>query len=192
MDDTYTRWLKIGYHEFAVHGPDNLKIEKIAKAAVLTRTSFYHYFSDKSMLIEQLLQMHSKRMNEYYSRLKHECTSYVPDVFRLMYEYKIEFLFTRQLCINRNRPAYEKLFNETMENDTTAFRLWAEYMNIETNDIVARQAHQLLFQNLFAFITPDNFSYDSLVVFMDEMKHIIQNLIRQSHVKVSYGLTMNV
>jgi AcrR family transcriptional regulator len=179
---TLQRWLDEAYKEFAISGPMNLKVDRIARKAGITRTSFYHYFLDKDALVKRLLEIHKNNIHAYLQELQN-CNSYVPDVFLLMIKYKNVFLFHKQLGISRNVPEFHRLYLELMEKDSITSKLWADYFNISINDEVAAKTHLFLSESLFNFITPETFDQDSLMRFALLSKTVIRDLIQTCRLK---------
>ena len=58
MSETSKHWIEAGYKHFALYGPQNISIEKIAEETGLARTSFYYYFGDLESFIDELLYEH--------------------------------------------------------------------------------------------------------------------------------------
>ena len=51
-------WISAGYENFALTGPSGLKIEPLAKKVGKNKSSFYHYFADLELFMEELLKYH--------------------------------------------------------------------------------------------------------------------------------------
>ena len=54
-------WLQQGYTTFAHHGPEALKVERLARAVGKSKSSFYHHFADPEGFQESLLRHHLEK-----------------------------------------------------------------------------------------------------------------------------------
>lgn len=163
---TKQKWIEKGYEHFALYGPAKLSINKISKEIELSRASFYHYFADLELFIEELLDLHWQVNQDFASIGAKECKKYSPDLYLLLEKYPIPLQFSKQLFLNRNIPAYNylfmkilsaigslfclKLFSEqfNIRNDEDACNLWqivveAWYSRLDVNDLTAKKMAQL-------------------------------------------------
>ncbi len=76
--DVKQKWLEKGYEHFALFGPEKLSINKISKEIGSSRASFYHHFGDIEVFIEELLDMHWKINQQFYSVGALECNTVSP------------------------------------------------------------------------------------------------------------------
>ena len=160
-------WIEKGYEHFALFGPENLSINKISKEIGCSRASFYHYFGDIDVFIEELLDMHWQINQEFCSVGASECKKYFPDVYLLLAQYPIPLTFSKQLFLNRNNPVHNLLFIKTYHaaskafilelfseqfglhhNNEDTFNLWLTfgeswYSRLNTNDLSAAKMQQL-------------------------------------------------
>jgi AcrR family transcriptional regulator len=58
MTDSKEIWIKTGYEIFALSGQSGLKVEPLAKKVGKNKSSFYHYFADLDLFIDELLNFH--------------------------------------------------------------------------------------------------------------------------------------
>ena len=58
MNESKEIWIKIGYESFAQLGQNGLKIEPLAKKVGKNKSSFYHYFADLELYLDELLKHH--------------------------------------------------------------------------------------------------------------------------------------
>jgi AcrR family transcriptional regulator len=117
------KWLEAGYRHFAEYGPDNLSINKLSKELNSSRASFYHYFGDMDVFIDELLAMHWKIALDFNRQGKAECNQLFPDLYNILAEHPIPLKFSIQLFRHRNTPAYNFLFIKTYESSAMSFVL---------------------------------------------------------------------
>ena len=161
------KWIEKGYEHFALYGPDNLSINKLGKEIGSPRASFYHHFGDIEIFIEELLDMHWQINQQFFSVGALECKKLFPDLYLLLEQYPIPLKFSKQLFINRNKPAYNYLFAKTYSvaaktfilklfskqfdlhfTDEDTYNLWLTvgeswYSRLDTNYLSAANMQQL-------------------------------------------------
>jgi AcrR family transcriptional regulator len=64
-----SKWIKEGLRALAVGGPDAVRIEPLAQALGVTRGGFYWHFSDRSALLEELLDTWERATTEEVTEL---------------------------------------------------------------------------------------------------------------------------
>ena len=104
-------WIKEGYRMVANTGFNNLNIKSIALTLKKSKSSFYHYFGDKAIFEAELLNYHLDRV-EAFSQEVAKCKSIRPDYLNLLLAYKTDFLFHKQLRLNRDKPNHKKCFEK--------------------------------------------------------------------------------
>jgi AcrR family transcriptional regulator len=111
MSDTI-KWIKAGYKLFAENGINGLKVELVAKEVGISKSSFYHHFTDMELFIDRLLEHH---INQYkiISKREYECKSLNPDLIKIFIEFKTDLLFNRQLRVNRNDKRFAGCLKKT-------------------------------------------------------------------------------
>ena len=177
-------WLEKGYEHFALYGPDNLSVNKLSKEMGSPRASFYHHFGDIDIFINELLDMHWQISQQFNLIGKKECKNYFPDLYILLEQYPIPLKFSKQLFINRDKPAYNYLFvkayNESskkfvlklfskqfgLKNNEETFNLWVTvgeswYSRLDTNDLSAEKMQQIatdVMNSVLKFVSSDLYS----------------------------------
>ena len=114
-------WLKQGYEDFANEGPEKLSVNQIAKKIGVARSSFYHYFGDIDIFIDQLLEQHWGLTEEFHQAGKTHCKSLMPDLYLLLAEYPVGLRFNWQLFHHRHIPRYNYLFLKSYEAGAEEF-----------------------------------------------------------------------
>jgi AcrR family transcriptional regulator len=64
-----SEWIKEGLRALAVGGPDAVRIEPLAQALGVTRGGFYWHFSDRSALLEEMLDTWERATTEEVTEL---------------------------------------------------------------------------------------------------------------------------
>jgi Bacterial regulatory proteins, tetR family len=179
------KWIEKGYEHFALYGPDSLSINKLSKEIGSPRASFYHYFGDIEVFIEDLLDMHWQINQQFCSIGALECKKYFPDFYLLLEQYPIPLQFSKQLFLNRNKPAYNyffaktyhivaktfilKLFSKQFDlhyNNEDTYNLWLTvgeswYSRLDCNKLSAANMQQLaeeIINSVLKFVSSDLYS----------------------------------
>lgn len=118
-------WLEQGYLAFAMAGKAALKIEPLAQQVGISKSSFYHHFADLDVFMEQLLALHLQRSGALAAK-ERNATSIDPALIEILVEHKTDLLFSRQLKVHPNEPAYQQVLQQTQQLIGNDFvKLWA-------------------------------------------------------------------
>ena len=110
--ESYNKWLEAGYHFFAERGPDNISIKALAEHCELPRTNFYYYFNDKGDFIDKIIEVHLSTTVELFNQeLIIRFHTYIPDLYVILFDFKLGLQFAKQLFKNRDLPKYNKAYN---------------------------------------------------------------------------------
>lgn len=113
---TSQKWINAAYLEFAEHGPE-FSIKKLAKKAMMPRSTLYYHFDSKEYLIEELLNQHKLYIDAYFHEMKSEVKSIIPDLYELMFRYKESVLFHHKLLKYGHIKTFYTLYRDA--NDAT-------------------------------------------------------------------------
>lgn len=174
--ETELPWIQAGYTIFSEEGEQGLKIENIAKQVQKSKSSFYHLFGSLERFVEVLLEYHVERGGAI-AHLARQCQKMDPDVLQLLVEIKEDILFNRQLRVNRHRRAFnhnlEKAHNKVEE---AFFEQWTAALGLQTQPQLSRVLLDLIKENFYLRITPDNLHYDWLRDYMKEIQLLLKKM----------------
>jgi AcrR family transcriptional regulator len=173
-------WIETGYQHFAENGPSELKIKNIAGDAGISRTTFYHFFTDMADFIDHLLDYHREIAKRYLADLK-KCKHYNPDVFRVVEAYRTSIFFHRQLLLHKENPTFHltyQLLNKA--SNEIMYPLWAEFFGYDGNSLVGKEIHLMLLDLWYLNLTPADFSFEDFLDHSLEIKRQIE-LFSRSH-----------
>jgi len=83
-------WIEAGYQLFSKEGPAGLKVDILARAVGISRSSFYHLFGDLDIFQEKLLMYHSEMASNVAESVK-LCKNIEPDFLLMMIKYQDYF-----------------------------------------------------------------------------------------------------
>lgn len=107
--ETYQKWINAAYEEFATKGPD-FSLKALSLKTGLPRATFYYYFDNKKILMDELLNVHQQSSNRFCEELKTSITSLIPDLYVVMYNYKEGVRFQQQLLRNQHIEQYYTVY----------------------------------------------------------------------------------
>ena len=179
--DSYNKWLETAYALFAEEGPQNFSIKALAKQCELPRTNFYYYFNNKEELIEKVIELHYKSTIEIFNlELEKRLHSFIPDLYVVLYEFKLGVQFTKQLFLNRENSSCNKAYIQSVE--LSADLIVPKFMEFFKIDLPQESVKALWFiitDTWYSRISCNNFSVDSLCELcyeiMDSVMPLIQN-----------------
>lgn len=171
-------WIEAGYGMFALHGPDGLKVEQLARQVGISKSSFYHHFADVPVFIEQLQAYHLQRADALASKAD-ACTSFDPGFIQLLVEHRIDLLFQRQLRMLRDHTAFQRCFEEAHQRVVDRIMpRWAEALGIPGQLAPARDMLQVVTDVFYQRLTNDNLSYTWMVELLKEIESFIRHAMR--------------
>lgn len=105
----YQELLRAAYNEFAIVGPE-FSLKALSEKTELSRSTFYYYFDNKDLLIDELLRVHQQAADKLYADLELKFTKLIPDLYEIMYSHKEGMRFQQQLFRNRHIDKYNYLY----------------------------------------------------------------------------------
>ncbi|MCG8310052.1 MAG: TetR/AcrR family transcriptional regulator [Cytophagales bacterium] len=111
--ESYNTWLETAYRLFAEEGPENFSIKALAQKCGLPRTNFYYYFENKEEIIDKIIELHfTTTIETFNEELKKRLHTYVPDLFVILYDFKLGIQFAKQLFKNREIQKYNDAYKK--------------------------------------------------------------------------------
>lgn len=177
MTDNKDIWIKTGYELFALHGPNGLKIEPLAKKVGISKSSFYHHFADLELFVDHLLNNHIEQ-SYIIAEKEQKAQTIDPDLIKIIVEHKSDILFSRQLRINRDRKAFCEILLKSNEIVGNAFVLpWVRELNLKLSLKQLQSIFELALENFFLQITPENINHQWLSDYFSHLKKVIKNFV---------------
>ena len=169
-------WISAGYENFALTGPSGLKIEPLAKKVGKNKSSFYHYFADLELFMEELLKYHLQQ-SKIIAEKERKSQNINPHLIEILVEHKTDILFNRQLRINRNNQklllALEKS-NEIVGSDFV--QLWVRDLELTIPPQQLIGIFDLALENFYLQVNADNLNTQWLSDYFTHLKKIVKNI----------------
>ena len=171
-------WLQQGYTTFAHHGPEALKVERLARAVGKSKSSFYHHFADPEGFQESLLRHHLEKAR-LIAKKEAACQS-LDDLIEVLLEHKTDLLFNRQLRVHRSHPVFERCFEGTTELTVPAILpVWKKIIGMEDQSYLAGLVLQLSLENFYIQLTPDTLNRAWLLDYFMGLQHLVRSFQAQ-------------
>ncbi|TMM53609.1 TetR/AcrR family transcriptional regulator [Maribacter algarum] len=170
-------WIQKGYEIYALNGLESLKVEQLAKAVEVSKSSFYHYFADLECFLENLFDHHFKRFS-VLSKKEANCKSIHPELLDVLIEHKIDLLFHRQLRINRNDKGTEAaLLRSSQILGNYGVMLWAKDINLKLTTNQLKGLFEIATEDFYMQIHKDNFHRKFLSEYFENLTRISNRFV---------------
>lgn len=169
-------WVEKGYEMVSDSGFSGLSVELIARNVGKNKSSFYHHFGDLEVFKTALLSHHVDRTKHFAAELE-ECESIRPGMIHVFLRYKTDFLFHKQLRIERGDSECEKCCEEVHKLFESAIEeTWAVYLQLENQKLLARTFLRLVSENSLLQITKENYLFDWLDDYLSDVSEMLAKL----------------
>lgn len=170
-------WVKTGYEIFALSGQSGLKIEQIARKVGISKSSFYHFFADIELFVEELLKYHIEK-SHIIAQKEQNAKNINPDLIEIIVEHKIDVLFNRQLRINRENKIFIDVLTKSNEIVGNAFvMLWVRDLSLKLTQRQLESIFELALENFYLQINSENLNHQWLSNYFTNLKKIIENFV---------------
>ena len=178
-DSSRDKWLNEGYRQFAEFGPNKISINHISKVLDVSRASFYHYFGDIDLFIDELLALHWTICEQFNREGRRNCKRLIPDLYLELGKYTLPLKFNLQLFHHRSTPAYNYLFIKSYKSAANAFalKLFTELMGTDHNEDQLRELWFTLGEAWYARLDPNDLSPETLIRHSSEIIRSVQKFM---------------
>lgn len=168
-------WIKTGYEIFALSGQSELKIEPLAKKVGKSKSSFYHYFADLELYIDNLLKHHIEKSYIIADKEK-SAKSVDPELINILVEHRVDLLFNRQLRINQNIKSFSDTLIQSNKIVGDAFvKVWIKDLSLQLSQNQIHGIFTLALENFFLQINANNINDKWLSEYFINLKKITAN-----------------
>lgn len=175
--DSKEIWIKTGYEIFALSGQNGLKIEPLAKKVGISKSSFYHFFADLELFVDELLKHHIEK-SYIIAQKEQNAKSINPDLIEIIVEHKIDILFNRQLRINRENKVFIDILTKSNEIVGNAFvLLWVRDLSLKLTQKQLESIFELALENFYLQISSENLNHQWLSNYFTHLKKIVENFV---------------
>jgi AcrR family transcriptional regulator len=166
-------WIKSGYEIFALSGHSGLKVEPLSRKVGKNKSSFYHYFADLELFLEELLSFHIEQ-SYIIAKKEQNDKNITPELIDIIVEHKIDILFNRQLRINREQKNFLDVLKKSNEIVGNAFvMLWVRDLGLKLSQRQLESIFELAIENFYLQINADNLNQQWLYNYFSYLKGVV-------------------
>jgi AcrR family transcriptional regulator len=182
--ESYGKWIEAAYIYFATEGPDKISVMELSKQCGLPRTNFYYYFENKEELIDKVIEFHFKTTTEIFNlELENKLHCFIPDLYVIIYKFKIGIQFSKQLFLNREYPTYNKAYKQSVAlSSGLIVPKFMEFFKIDLPFEVAKALWTTLTDSWYSRLNFDNYSVDYLCELCYEIMDTVTPLIEKKQI----------
>ena len=170
------QWLKQGYVDFAMGGPQALRVETLARKVGKSKSSFYHHFATIDIFTDLLLDYHLMRAKVLSEKIK-QCQVLGEEVIDILLSQTTDILFNRQLRFHRDVPKFFNCFNTLNECFYDGMeKIWKEFIHLQDKPETARSMYFLMHENFYLQLSPENVTKEWFVNYFAEVQSTILNI----------------
>lgn len=170
-------WLEKGYTLFAESGIQSLKIEPLAQLVGISKSSFYHYFADLEVFMEELLEYHLQQAKVMAEKEK-KAQSMNPELVEILLEHRTNLLFHRQLRFQQDRADFAATIQKANAFiGDELLLLWMRDMNLPLTRRQLEGVFVLAMENFFLLAHPENLNKSWLSGYFSNLKKIAAALV---------------
>lgn len=169
-------WLDIGYSIFANEGPEGIQVERLARILGVNKSSFYHFFVDKEIFVNEIIKLHVEKAKRFAEKVK-KLETFDPDFIELLVSESEMIMVHRQLVKNLDNQLFRMTYigiNSFV--DLEILRLWAKEVNLPQE--AAFKLFDLVRDTFYSRISPKNYSATTVRQIVGEVKLFLEKLNR--------------
>ncbi|GAB3223416.1 helix-turn-helix transcriptional regulator [Algoriphagus aestuariicola] len=176
--DSSSAWLNLGYQLFSEEGHEGLQVERLARILGKNKSGFYHFFGDKDVFLERLMQMHVSNEERLFPELT-KLQEIDGRFIELILANKETILFQTQLVKNRDVRLFQDTFVKVNKMVEQAIgQAWVRFLGV--SEAVALKYWRLIRDTFYARVTRESFHQEWVVDFVKEAKLILREAQRDS------------
>ena len=169
------KWIIKGYELLAVSGPDGVKVERIARMLNVNKSAFYHYFGDREIFFEQLMDHHDK-IGVQFAKEVSELKSFNPGYPNLLIKYKTSVFIQMMLRKHKDVPVlYDTFIRVRNRNNKVQIPLWAKYIDIQDTKL-AEELFDFTRDKIFSQMSITDLAPDSFSDMFEEIRLMIKKI----------------
>jgi AcrR family transcriptional regulator len=175
-ENTMRLWIERGYANFATHGLEGIQVERIARELGLNKSSFYRYFGERELFLEELVKHHCAVSMSLANELRN-VKDFVPDFVNIVLKYSTAILVQMQMARHKDHKTLHDCFSKVnFVLDHAILPMWIEFVGLPQNQKWAIHYFEMVRDMFYSRVNSDNLNYDYLSELMYETKKLIVEL----------------
>lgn len=185
--ESYIVWLETAYKLFAEKGLVNFSVKEVAKLCGLPRTNFYYYFDNKEDLLDKIIELHFHTTIEIFNNeLRKRFKVYIPDLYEIVYDFKLGIQFTKNLFKHRDIPKYNNAYIKGTELSVDLILpKFKAFFNIILPDEQVKQLWFTVVDTWYSRLNFDNYSVEYLIKSCYEVMDTIIPLMQHTDKQIT-------
>lgn len=169
-------WIEEAYNVFAFEGHRAIKIEILAKRIGKSKSSFYHFFADLNLFLEELCLYHVQRASE----IAKNATVLPKDskaLIHFLLSVKNDIFFQRELRVHRQQPLFEKTITDSHKQvENALLPVFAKAIGLEQDLFAAKMILHLTIENFYLQVQPNSFNVKWLMQYLNNLQNTVKLL----------------
>lgn len=172
-------WIEEAYSIFAFEGHQAIKVEILAKRIGKSKSSFYHFFADLNLFLEELCHYHVQKASEIAKN-----ASALPQDSKALIHFllavKSDIFFQRELRVHRQQPLFEKTITRShtpVEN--ALLPIFAKAIGLAQDLFAAKMILHLTIENFYLQVQPNSFTEQWLMQYLNNLQNTVKLLKNQ-------------
>lgn len=169
--DSKKSWIDLGYELFSEEGHEGLQVERLSRILKKNKSGYYHYFGDKDVFLNALMEEHLNRAHSYADQII-LIRDFDPEYIQLLIKNKPLIMFQMQLVKYREF----KIFSNTAQkvNDIIIpiiSPVFGRYLGVPAEEAV--KFWVLLRDSFYSRVTLKSFSAEWISAFTAELRNVL-------------------
>ncbi len=166
-------WLEHGYRLFADEGPQALKVERMAEAVGISKSSFYHHFADMEVFVDGLLTLHF-RQAVLLAEAERQAQSIDPDIIEILLQHRDALLFQRQLLMLRSDARFAAAAQKADAIVGVEFiQVWVNDLQLKLNQEQLLAFFSLALSNFYLQLSRERLTRDWLSEYFGVIRYTL-------------------
>jgi len=181
--ESYKVWLQTAHQLFAENGPENFSVKEVSNRCGLPRTNFYYHFDNKDDLLDKTIELHLQSTLEIFNaELSKRLKVFIPDLYEVIYDFKLGMQFARTLFKHRDIPKYNTAYRKgvALSADLIVPK-FKEFFSINLPDDQVKELWYTLTDSWTSRLNFDNYSVEYLIELCYEIVGTIIPLMEQGN-----------
>jgi len=174
--ESVQKWIEKGYEILAIEGPEGIQVERLARELNLNKSGFYHYFGDHDIFFSRLMEHHFFLNGKFCSETM-SLGQFYPDYIYLLLRYKTTLGVQAQLRKRIKNKVYDEEFTKIkIRNDKAVIPLWASYLKIPENPVLAQELWDLMRDMFYMRFNYDTVNFESIQILVSKFRNMVEAL----------------
>lgn len=181
---SYNKWIEVGYELFSEEGHEGIQVERLARITGLNKSGFYHYFGDRFIFFDHLIQHHLELALNFANHTR-KLKDFDPSFIQLLLDEKTIVFFEMQLNRNRNLDSFNKAHVEVSEYMAEAILpIWSDYLGLPPK--IAKGHWEFMRDSFNSRITLKTYSFEFIQNLTTQFRATVIGSIEKSQEFNSY------